>query len=126
MSGWFWPRTLITRVVDGDTVDALVTRDLGFNGTVTFPVRLRIIGVNTPAMSTRKGKTAAAFVTALVDGARVDVTTLKPYKYGGPATAVGEWMAKIVLPDGNDLSALMIEHGHAVAWDGTGPRPSDG
>jgi hypothetical protein len=32
-------------------------------------------------------------------------------------------MAEIVLPDGRNLSDVLVDLGLAVRWDGTGPRP---
>jgi endonuclease YncB( thermonuclease family) len=123
---WNWPKSKITRVVDGDTVDALLTRDIGFNGTVTFPVRLRLAGVNAPAGSTDRGRAATEWLRSELEGKTVDLVTLKPYKYGGPADATGEYMARITATDGDDVAAVMVQRGHAVAWDGRGARPADG
>jgi endonuclease YncB( thermonuclease family) len=122
MSGWEWPDTPITYVVDGDTFDAMVARDLGFNGKAIFPVRLRLHRVNTPPKNSVTGRIATARVAELT-AAPVFVLTLKPYKYGGPAHTVGEWMAEVVLPSGDNLSDLLVREELAVYWDGTGPRP---
>jgi hypothetical protein len=56
----------------------------------------------------------------------VHVTTLKRYKYGGPSETVGQYMAEVELPDGRNLSDLLVADGLAVYWDGQGPRPADG
>ena len=39
---WLWPGARITRVIDGDSFVACVKRDIGFHGSVTFDVRLRL------------------------------------------------------------------------------------
>lgn len=125
MAVWEWPDSRVQRVVDGDTFDAIVVRDLGFGGLVAFPVRLRLNRVNAPKVSTARGRAARDRVVALV-GSVVDLETVKPYKYSGPADAAGEYMAEVTLPDGRNLSDVLVGEGLAVYWDGVGPRPSDG
>lgn len=120
---WTWPASTVPRVIDGDTLDAHVTRDLGFGGTASFVVRLRLNRINCPPASTVPGKAATAFVTAAVAGAVLLIETDKPYKYGGPDNSPGEWMAEITLPSGADLSDALVVAGLATYWNGQGPRP---
>ena len=125
MTDWSWPGSTIVRVVDGDTFDATVTRDLGFGGRAVFPIRLRLNRINAPKGSTADGKAATAYlVTLLPLAVSTQLTTTGPYKYGGPDWATGEWMAEVDTPAGN-VSDLMVTAGHAVYWDGSGPRPND-
>jgi len=113
-------------VVDGDTLDMCVTRDLGFGGSASFVVRLRLNRVNAPALHTAGGSAASAYLqTLLPAGGTFPLTTVEPYKFGGPSNSPGEWMAEIYVSGGN-VSDLMVKAGHAVVWNGTGPRPSDG
>jgi endonuclease YncB( thermonuclease family) len=115
---WLWPNSRVVRVIDGDSVIAEVHRDLGFHGTATFTQRLRMNRINTPPVKTAAGTAARDYLAGLV--VRPDpltIETVGPYKYGD------EWMAEFTLPDGRNVSALMVEAGHAVWWDGTGPRP---
>lgn len=126
MSEWRWPNSRITRVVDGDTVDTQLTRDIGFGGRVTFPVRLRLARINAAKAKSPAGLSATALVIALTGSAPLDITTVKPYKYGGPADYTGEYMAEIVLPDNRNLSDVLVAEGLAVYWDGQGPRQADG
>jgi endonuclease YncB( thermonuclease family) len=123
MAEWQWPGTVITAVVDGDTVDALLIRDLGFGGWTSLPMRLRLNRINVPPNKTPIGLQAAARVHGETYGLLVQVTTVKSYKYGGPAGKVAEYMAEIVLPDGRNLSDDLVSAGLAVYWDGAGPRP---
>ncbi len=125
MAQWRWPQSRITRIIDGDSVDTQLTRDIGFGGTVTFPVRLRLARINAAKASSPAGLAATALVIASTSGVLLDITTVKPYKYGGPADYTGEYMAEIVLPDGRNLSDLLVTEGVAVYWDGQGPRPAD-
>jgi len=125
MAAWSWPNSRVVKVVDGDTLDALVTRDLGFGGVATFPVRLRLNRINAPKLSTTRGRAACARVAALLLGQAVDIVTVKPYKYGGPDDQRGEYMAEVTLPDGRNLSDVLVAEKLATAWDGQGARPAD-
>jgi endonuclease YncB( thermonuclease family) len=120
---WSWPGSVIARVLDGDTVDAMLTRDLGFEATATFPVRLRLNRINADPVHTDKGFRAKSRVLGLTAGAKLLITTGKGYKYGAPDGKTGEWMAEVALPDGRNLSDVLVAEGLAVHWDGQGPRP---
>jgi endonuclease YncB( thermonuclease family) len=122
---WSWPASVVSRVVDGDTIDAMLTRDLGFQATATFPVRLRLNRINADPSSTDRGRACKARVLALTAGAKVTIITGKGYKYGAPDGKTGEWMAESVLPDGRNLSDVLVGEALAVHWDGQGPRPDD-
>jgi endonuclease YncB( thermonuclease family) len=132
VTDWHWPDTAVTEVVDGDTIDAIlaITHDIGFGSSSTHQhhVRLRLNRVNAPKLANgylgERGRAARGFVIAhTVDP--VHVVTIGPYKFGGPKDYTGEWMAEVLLPDGRNLSDLMVENGHAVYWNGQGPRPND-
>ena len=126
MTEWAWPRTKVLRVVDGDTLDVLVSRDMGFGAFASFPIRLRLARINAPTLTSPAGKAARNRLVQLLDAPAVDIVTLKPYKYGGGgAGSVGEYMAEVTLPDGRNASDVMVTEGHAVPWSGRGPRPSD-
>jgi len=119
---WTWPNSRIVRIIDGDSFIARMTRDIGFHGEVQFEQKLRLNRINTPPLKTPEGKSAAAFFEALVrasDAASPPllIETVKPYKFGD------EFMAEVTLPDGRNVSDLMVSAGGAVYWDGTGPRP---
>lgn len=113
---WPWPGSTIMRAVDGDTIVAQLSKDIGFHGVVTFQQRLRLNRINTEPVHTTAGEAARAFVASRV-GCSVDITTIKPYKFGD------EWMAEVVLGGGANLSDLLVATGLAVPWDGKGPRP---
>lgn len=117
---------MVTNVVDGDTIDAMVTRDLGFNGQVVFPVRLRLTGINAPKLASERGRAARDRVVDLVGERKVvHITTFKPYKYGGPASSSGQYMAQVVLAGGGDLAETLVAEGLVARWDGQGARPDD-
>lgn len=119
---WSWPGARVTRIIDGDSFVARLSRDVGFHGTLEFEVKLRLNRINTPPIKTDQGKSAASFLSALVRVSEVAsppllIETVKPYKYGD------EWMAEITLPDGRNVSDVMVSSGGGVYWDGQGPRP---
>jgi endonuclease YncB( thermonuclease family) len=120
---WLWPNSTITRIKDGDSFVARVTRDIGFHGTLTFDVTLRLNRINTPPLKTVPGKEALDQFTELVrngpgiPSVPVLIETVKAYKYGD------EWMAEVTLPDGRNVSDALVAAGVAQWWDGQGPRP---
>jgi endonuclease YncB( thermonuclease family) len=126
---WQWPQSRIRNVVDGDTVDSTLIRlvDIGFNitNTVTLPMRLRLARINAARSSSAKGKRAKELVIARTADVDLHITTMKSYKYGGPEDKMSEYMAEVTLPDGANLSDLLVAQGLATYWDGSGPRPDD-
>lgn len=127
MADWIWPDSIICRVIDGDTIEAdLVNRHVGFGLIVTFPARLRLNRINAEPCRQALGLRCKSRVLALTAGARVHISTGKGYKYGAPEGKVGEWMAEVLLPDGRNLSDVLVAEGLAVYWDGQGPRPDAG
>jgi endonuclease YncB( thermonuclease family) len=132
---WSWPNSQITRVIDGDTFVARLTKDIGFHGLVAFEQKLRLNRINAPKYSashpdqTVDGTRARDYFQTLVNN-RSDlmIETVKPYKYGD------EWMAEVALTtiaigtspsQWDNVSDLLVAAGHAVYWDGSGVRPSD-
>jgi micrococcal nuclease len=107
----------VLRVIDGDTVDLDI--DLGLH--VHVRTRIRLAGINAPETSTAAGKAARDWLSAhLPVGTVVEVrTTLdRTEKYGR--------VLGLVLLGGVDVNAAVVATGHAVVWDGTGPRPGIG
>jgi micrococcal nuclease len=99
-------KALVTRVVDGDTFDATV--NLGF--TVTTKQRFRVKDVDTPetwrpSTNAEKahGKLATKFVTDLIEGTEVVLTSVKSAVYG-------RYEAHVELKDGQDLATLLKEN----------------
>lgn len=126
---WSWPNPSLTRVIDGDSLVMRLTKvttiDIGFHGTVShqvdFDQKLRLNRVNAPKASSAAGKTATAYLTNLLTTVGLGNDTItETYKYGD------EWMVEITLKDGTNVSDVMVSSGHAVYWNGEGPRPSDG
>ena len=103
---------LITNVVDGDTVDAIIC--LGFN--VTYTVRFRLKGINTPEMNDTNptlreaAKAAKQRVTDLLLNKYVTLRSSKPDKYG-------RWLADIYVGD-QTVSEILLKEGHALPYTG--------
>lgn len=107
MTVWTVPATVV-EVHDGDT--ARLVLDLGWHITLTENVRL--LGVDAPELSTAAGKVVRDFVQGLLPaGAAVTFASHELDKYGRP-------LGRLTLPDGRDLSAVLIETGHGVPYDG--------
>tara|TARA_R100001086_G_scaffold205733_1_gene121581 strand:- start:403 stop:822 length:420 start_codon:yes stop_codon:yes gene_type:complete len=105
----------VTRVVDGDTVDANI--DLGFD--ISYFSRIRLFGIDTPESRTRnkdeklRGLLAKEYiVNALANGNEIVVKTAleKKGKYG-------RVLGSLVV-DGLDLNQDMIAKHLAVAYHG--------
>ena len=107
-------RARITRVIDGDTVEAQV--DLGFR--VSLDVVLRLIGINAPEVhgpDRPRGQAATRHLTELLqrltptDG-RITVRTQKDLteKYG-------RYLATLIAGEVN-LNDRMVSDGHAVPF----------
>ena len=104
----------ITKVVDGDTVDALI--NLGFN--VIIRQRVRLYGINTPESRTTdleekaRGLAAKERLEELLQETDNRVI-LKSYGVGKFGRCLGE-----LLSDGRSINQLLIEEGHAIAYFG--------
>lgn len=119
---WTWQDAEIIAVTDGDTFTALLTKEIGFGGTVSFPTRLRLNRIDAFESDTDRGKLAEAALKSYI-GSKFYMETIKPYKFGGPKRSPGEWMVEVYLAETN-LSDLMVEQGHALYWNGQGVSPA--
>src|SRR5262245_48711322 len=118
----------VLNVHDGDTLR--LRTDLGFY--VRFDQTVRLAGLNAPELSTPEGQAAKAFAESWIADhvtPAVIMTTIpalvgvrtqkdKQEKYG-------RYLATIYdLADATStLNAALLAAGHALPWDGTGPRP---
>ncbi len=98
----------IIRVVDGDTVEAVI--DLGYN--VSFKSKFRLLGVNTPER--RKATmvefhSASEFTQQWCDehAGRIEIETME-------CDSFGRWLALLRCQiDGSYLNQLLIDEGHS-------------
>ena len=106
----------VPRVVDGDTVDALI--DLGFD--IKYSSRVRLYGIDTPESRTRdkdekaRGKMASAYLKEAVDNG--DTVVLRT-KLSDSRGKFGRVLASVVV-DNVDINEAMIENHLAVAYFG--------
>lgn len=108
-------RAVVARIVDGDTLVADV--DLGF-GIWLHRQSFRLLGINARERSEPGGLQAAANLASLLPpGSTITLTSVKNDKYGG------RYDALVRLPDGTDLSTILIETGWAAPWKGDGSKP---
>jgi endonuclease YncB( thermonuclease family) len=127
----------VVNVHDGDTfdVDIVLVRDrrhrhapdtdLGFDlherdrvGLVLERQPVRLAGCNAPELATPAGKRALAFLESLLQVG--DVVTLVSSRWDKYAPRID---GHVRLSDGRDLAEVMIAAGHAIVWDGQGPKP---
>ena len=104
------------RAVDGDTLDLDV--DLGFR--ITTRQRVRLLGCNAPEHNAPGGAEATAFTAAWL-AVRPSVTV---HTVLDREDKWGRLLARVIGPDGADLTGALLAAGHAVQWDGRGPRPA--
>lgn len=99
--------------LDGDTVR--VTVDLGFHAFMR--IRVRLVGLDAANIHGPGGPEARQFVIDWF-AAHPDavLASTKTGKYG-------RWLGTFSAGD-ESLNDALIANGHAVAWDGTGPRPA--
>ncbi len=108
--------TTVERVVDGDTVDICI--DLGFK--ISYRHSCRLHGINAPEKVTAEGKAAKAFLESLLPaGAKLTVQTKKD-----KLEKFGRVLGVLILQDGRSVADVLVQEGHAVAWDGRGARPT--
>lgn len=97
-------RGVMTRAVDGDTID--VTLDLGFN--IRKTERLRLLNVDSP----ERGEPGWAEATEYVKAALTDqVLRVRTYK----ADSFGRYLADVWLGDEN-FNQRLISSGHAKPY----------
>jgi len=102
----------LDRVVDGDTVDALV--DLGFD--TWKKVRIRMFGMNAPESRTRdldekaKGIASKIRLEELLESGRFTLKSMGVGKFG---RCLG-----IIYIDGININQTLITEGHAVEYHG--------
>jgi len=99
-------KALVMRVVDADTLD--LRFDMGFNVAVTERVRLaRIDAWETRGPEREQGLVAKHFVVEATFQEWLLVAT------GRDKGKWGRWIAEIWLPNGSNLSDLLVAFGHA-------------
>lgn len=117
MTEWTVPAR-VERVIDGDTV--AVVLDLGWG--LYKRDHIRVAHINAPETNTTLGKQAKSYAEELLPvSLEVTVVSHSLDKYGRA-------LATILFPDKSgseplDFGATMVKMGHAVPWEGSGPKP---
>lgn len=114
MTAWTYPRSSVMRVVDGDTL--FVRLDRGFHDFSDRTVRLAGIDADEmtspdPAKRAHATEAKRRLVILLPPGTLCTVTSERLDKYGRA-------LARVVLEDGTDLSALLVAEGLARTYAG--------
>lgn len=105
---------VVMYVHDGDSVT--MRMDLGFDVSIVYSCRL--YGCNAAELATDAGKAARDNLTALLPpGTAVTVVSHGLDKYAG------RFDGSITLPDGRNLTALLIAEQWAAPWTGAGKAP---
>ena len=105
-------RAKLERVVDGDTIDALI--DVGFD--IWIKKRIRFKGIDTWESRTRdleekkKGLAAKQFVVDFLEEGSFNLISHGVGKYG---RCLGE-----VVLDGVNMNEELVKHGHAYKYHG--------
>lgn len=97
---------LTADVIDGDTVRLYFLVE----------ATARLDGINAPEKRTKAGKAARDYLAGLLPKAPTRAVLKGREKYG-------RLLVRLDDAGGRDVSKLMIDAGHAKAWDGKGPRP---
>lgn len=103
---------VVTRVVDGDTIEARLDGQSDSS-------KIRLLGINTPeSVDPRRavqcfGKEASAFAKQLMEGKRI---TLKEDVQADDHDKYGRLLRNVLLEDGTDVNALLVKEGYAYAY----------
>lgn len=105
-------RGKIIAVVDGDTVDVMF--DLGFE--IFYAKRVRVIGIDAPDKNPEAKDAATAFLRSVLPmGSPVMVRTTKTKR---DYDKYNRYLADIATDTVPSVSALMVESGYAVPYEG--------
>lgn len=103
----------ILKVTDGDTVDCLMTKDVGLDASASIKMKLRLYGIDAPEKSGEskpEGMAAKDALTDLILGKDAVIETIKDRK-----EKYGRYLAIIHLEGlGCTVNEWLIREGHAV------------
>lgn len=106
----------VVDVHDGDTIT--VDIDLGLDMCARSQ-KLRLNGINAPELNTPAGKLAREYLAdILLPAPDVTVQTIKDRR-----EKYGRYLAVVIDSSGRNLNELLVSSGHALRWNGEGPRP---
>lgn len=107
----YFYKAKITRIIDGDTVDAVV--DLGFH--IQANLRFRLADIDTPELRIKEqyedAVKAKKYLEDNILGGEYIIASYKGDKYG-------RWLATIYLDDGSTINNRLLEEGLAKVYKG--------
>jgi endonuclease YncB( thermonuclease family) len=107
-------RAAVDHVIDGDTV--VLEIDVGFS--IEIKQRCRLYGCNARELTQPGGHEAYLFLIGLLPpDSSVVVRYVKADDYSG------RFIGQLFLPDGRDVTQVMLTAGYAAPWDGRGAKP---
>lgn len=115
MTVFTYPRAMVRRVIDGDTVEVMIDQGFGSSQVVT----LRLLGINAPEVNgpTRDaGRAAKVALTGRLMGRLIRLETHKNTQDGDKQEKYGRYLADIWDSEGH-VNAWLVEQGHAVKAD---------
>jgi hypothetical protein len=68
-------------------------------------------------LATPSGLGAAERILELLSAAPFELTSVGPYKFGD------EWMAEVILPNGRNVTDVLIAEQWMAPWNGRGLQP---
>jgi micrococcal nuclease len=105
---WTYPAS-VDSVYDGDTIVCHVLIHPGEGGEL-HDTHVRIEGINAPELNTAAGTQAKDYAAGLLPpGTQVTLVAHKRDKYG-------RMLGRLILPNGDDFSSLMLSAGQAVPY----------
>lgn len=114
----FWYKAVVTRVVDGDTIDVLIRYDVGFEQVIEWCARVRLARIDAPE---RRRPTYDAGVAAtdwlaarIPPGSIVWLATSKDDSFG---RYIAEVYTGPVDDNSRPVNDEMVDAGHAVHRD---------
>jgi micrococcal nuclease len=96
----------VISIIDGDTIQVLSDRT---------PIRVRLYGIDAPERSQAYGRRARAFLSSAAFNQTVRLTLHRMDRNQ-------RWIAHAVLPDGRDLSEVLLKAGYAWWFERYAPK----
>lgn len=116
--GWDYTDVQVLQVVDGDTVDLRLGRDIGFGAAAYVTVRCRLVVVDTPERGKPGWGGAKDFTYWWLHERRDKGLRATTYRHDGttPDGGFGRWLVDLYTPADGSLSAALLDAGHAVPY----------
>jgi endonuclease YncB( thermonuclease family) len=99
----------VLKFIDGDTIKALIGKDIGFGTYLTWKVKLRFVDIDCPQRNEPGFNEATEYTKQwLEQPGQVIVETFKTQSFD-------RWMARLTR-NGEDLSQKLLEEGHSTVY----------